>query len=160
MVMGVCLRRFCLNMSLVWDICCSELGQSTTRYSCLGVMYGEWYGVCDFVVFSVVKVCVNYGGVNVFHVFLDFCIVYCVGVCVNVQVVLCVSFCLNMVLATIGSSSVHSINRSLTLELDFPIPYLPKAEDQLSFSLPTLSLKFHTSRSLSVPGMFLIVPFS
>ena len=30
MVIGVCLRRFCLNMSVVWDICCSELGQGTT----------------------------------------------------------------------------------------------------------------------------------
>ena len=31
-------------------------------------MYCEWYGVCDFVVLSVVEVCANYGGVNVFHV--------------------------------------------------------------------------------------------
>ena len=44
-------------------------------------MYGEWYGVCDFVVLSVVEVCVDYGGMNVF---LDFCVVYGVGVCVNV----------------------------------------------------------------------------
>ena len=28
-------------------------------------MYGEWYGVCDFVVLSVVEVCSDYG-VNVF----------------------------------------------------------------------------------------------
>ena len=33
-------------------------------------MYGEWYGVCDFVVLLVVEVCVDYGGVNVFHVCL------------------------------------------------------------------------------------------
>ena len=33
-------------------------------------MYDEWYGVCDFVVLSVVEVCADYGGVNVFHVFL------------------------------------------------------------------------------------------
>ena len=26
-------------------------------------MYGEWYGVCDFVVLSVVEVCADYGGV-------------------------------------------------------------------------------------------------
>ena len=39
-------------------------------------MYGEWYGVCDFVVLSVVKVCIDYGGVNVFHVCHDFCVVY------------------------------------------------------------------------------------
>ena len=43
-------------------------------------MYGEWYGVCDFVVFSVV----DYGGLYVFHVCFDLYIVYCVGVCVNV----------------------------------------------------------------------------
>ena len=28
-------------------------------------MYCEWYGVCDFIVLSVVGVCANYGGVNV-----------------------------------------------------------------------------------------------
>ena len=33
-------------------------------------MYCEWYGVCDCVVLSVVEVCVDYGGVNVFHVVL------------------------------------------------------------------------------------------
>ena len=33
-------------------------------------MYGEWYGVCDFVVLSVVEVCAEYGGVNAFHVVL------------------------------------------------------------------------------------------
>ena len=47
------------------------MGQSTTGCSgecCFGVMYGEWYGVCDFVVLSVVAVCVDYGGVNVFQV--------------------------------------------------------------------------------------------
>ena len=26
-------------------------------------MYCEWYGVCDFVVLSVVEVCADYGGV-------------------------------------------------------------------------------------------------
>ena len=31
-------------------------------------MYGEWYGVCDFVVLSVVEVCADNGGVNMFHV--------------------------------------------------------------------------------------------
>ena len=32
--------------------------------------------VCDIVVLSVVKVCVECGGVNVFHVCHDFCVVY------------------------------------------------------------------------------------
>ena len=32
-VMGVCLRRFCLNMSVVGGIICSELGQCTTGFS-------------------------------------------------------------------------------------------------------------------------------
>ena len=32
--------------------------------------------VTDFGVLSVVEVCVGYGGVNVFHVCLDFCVVY------------------------------------------------------------------------------------
>ena len=42
MVMGVCLRRFCVNMSVVWDIVCSELDQCTTGCSgkcCFGVMF-------------------------------------------------------------------------------------------------------------------------
>ena len=33
------------------------------RWVALGVMYCEWYGVCDFVVLSVVEVCADYGGV-------------------------------------------------------------------------------------------------
>ena len=57
---------------------------------CFGVMYCEWYGVCDFVVSSVVEVCADYVGVNVFHVCLNFGGVYGVGVCVNVCGVICV----------------------------------------------------------------------
>ena len=53
---------------------CSELGCSGE--CCFGVMYCEWYGVCDFVVLSVVEVCADYGGVNVFHVCLNFGVVY------------------------------------------------------------------------------------
>ena len=44
---------------------------------CSGVMYGEWYDVCDL---SVVEVCVDYGGVHVISVCLGFCVVYGVGV--------------------------------------------------------------------------------
>ena len=51
---------------------------------CFGIMYSEWYGVCDFVVLSAVEVCADYGGVNVFHVCLNLGVVYGVGVCVNV----------------------------------------------------------------------------
>ena len=46
---------------------------------CLGLTYGEWYGVCGFVVLSVVEVCVEYGGVNAFHVCLDFGRLWCWG---------------------------------------------------------------------------------
>ena len=56
-------------------------------------MYCEWYGVCDFVVLSVVEVYADYGGVNVFHVCLYFGVVYGVGVCVNVCGVVCVVVC-------------------------------------------------------------------
>ena len=56
-------------------------------------MYGEWYGVCDFVVLSVAEVGADYGGVNVFHVWLNFGVVYGVGVCVNVRGVFCVVVC-------------------------------------------------------------------
>ena len=56
---------------------------------CFGVMYCEWYRVCDFVLLSVVEVCADYGGVNVFHVCLNFGIVYGVRVCINVCGVVC-----------------------------------------------------------------------
>ena len=61
-----------------------------TRECYFGVMYCEWYGVCDFVMLSVVEICANYGGVNVFHVCLNFGVAYGVGVCVNVCGVVCV----------------------------------------------------------------------
>ena len=83
-------------MSVVWDIVCSKLGHGMTGCSgecCFGVMYCEWYGVCDFVVLSVVEVCADYVGVNVFHVCLNFGAVYGVGVCVNVCDVVCVGVC-------------------------------------------------------------------
>ena len=58
------------------------------------MMYGEWYGVRDFVVLSVVEVCVDYGGVNVFLVGLVFGVVYSVGVCINACGVVCVVVCI------------------------------------------------------------------
>ena len=60
---------------------------------CFGVMYGEWYGVCDFIVLSVVEVCVGYGGINVIQVCIDFCVNYGVGVCVIVCGVVCAVVC-------------------------------------------------------------------
>ena len=54
-------------------------------------MYCEWYGVCDFVVLSVVEICVDYGGVNLFHVCHNFGIVYGVRVCVNDCGAVCVA---------------------------------------------------------------------
>ena len=49
MVMGVCLHQFCLNIKLVADICLFSVGPG--YYGLLGgVIYGEWHGVCDFVV--------------------------------------------------------------------------------------------------------------
>ena len=71
---------------------CSELGHGTTGCSgkcCFGVIYCEWYDVCDFVVLSVVEGCAAYVGVNVFHVCLNFGVVYGFGVCVNVCGLLC-----------------------------------------------------------------------
>ena len=56
-------------------------------------MYGEWNGVCDFVVLLVVQVCADYGGVKVFHVCLNFGVVNGVGVCVQVCDVVCVVVC-------------------------------------------------------------------
>ena len=67
-------------MSVVGDICLFWVGPG---YDGLlgGVMYCEWYGVCDFAVLSVVEVCADYGGVNVFHVFLNFGVIYGVVCC-------------------------------------------------------------------------------
>ena len=50
-------------------------------------------GMVFVTVLSVVDVCADYGGVNVFHVCLNFVVVYGVGVCVNVcGVVVCCLF--------------------------------------------------------------------
>ena len=57
------------------------------------MIYCEWYGVCDFDVLSVVEVCADYVGVNVFHACLNVGLVYGVGVCVNVCGVVCVVVC-------------------------------------------------------------------
>ena len=82
-------------MSVDGDICLFRVGPwyDGLLGGCFAVMYCEWYGVCDFVVLSVVEVCADYGGVNVFHVCLNFGVVYGVGVCVNVcGVVVCCLF--------------------------------------------------------------------
>ena len=57
------------------------------------MMYVTWYGICNFVVFLVVEICVEYGGVYVFHVCFDLCLVYGVGICVDVCGVVCVVQC-------------------------------------------------------------------
>ena len=60
----------------------SELGQGTTGYfgECyFGIMYVEWYDVRNFVVISPVNVYAIYGGMCVFHVCFDLCVVYDVG---------------------------------------------------------------------------------
>ena len=67
---------------------CQGMTGCSGEYCCFGVIYGEWYG--DFVVLSVVEVCVDYGSVDVFHVWLDFSVVCGVGVCINVCGVVCV----------------------------------------------------------------------
>ena len=47
---------------------------------CFGMMYVEWYGVCNFVVILAIEVCVDYGGVYVFHVGFGLCVVCCLFV--------------------------------------------------------------------------------
>ena len=67
-------------MSVVGDICLFSVGPGYDGLlggeCCFGVMYSELYGVCDFVVLSVVEVCADYVGVHVFHVCLIFGVVY------------------------------------------------------------------------------------
>ena len=92
MVMGVCLRHLFKILVYMWTFVCSELGQGTMGCSeecCFGVMYGEWHGVCDYIVLSVVEVCADYSGVNVFHDCLNFGGSYGVGVCIHVCIVVC-----------------------------------------------------------------------
>ena len=43
--------------------------------------------------FLVVELCGDYGGVYVFHICFDLCVIYGVGVCVNVCGVVCVVIC-------------------------------------------------------------------
>ena len=66
MVMGVCLRLFCLDGAFV----CSEMCEGTKGCSgecCFGVMYVGWYSVCNFVVIPAVEVFFSYhDGVYVF----------------------------------------------------------------------------------------------
>ena len=75
-----------------------------------------------------------------------------------IQVVLCASFRLNMVLVTIRSNSVHSVNRISPLELHFPIPYLSKAEGHLSFSLPILFCSLLSAGACRYRGCFWVYP--
>ena len=88
--MGIRMAKHSYNRKLKAYI--RHTSQANLEYWC-GVMYGEWYGVCDFVASSVIEVCVDYGGVNVFHVCLDFGVVSGVGGCVNVCGVVCVVVC-------------------------------------------------------------------
>ena len=53
------------------------------------MMHFEWYAVCNFVVFSIVDICLDYGGVYVMFVLicalfmvLGFVLIYCGVVCV------------------------------------------------------------------------------
>ena len=52
-------------------------------------MYCEWHSVCDFVVLLAGDVCVDYDGVNVYHVCLDFSVVYGIKVCINGYIIHC-----------------------------------------------------------------------
>ena len=52
---------------------------------CFRTIYVEWYGVCNFVVISVVEICVDYRGLYVFYI----CIFYGVVVCVDIWCSLC-----------------------------------------------------------------------
>ena len=61
---------------------------------------------------SVVEVCADYGGVNVFHVCLNFGVVYGVGVCVNVCGVVCVVVCC-LFLSILGLMFMGSVMLSI-----------------------------------------------
>ena len=54
------------------------------------MMYVEWYGVCNSVVFLGIELFVDYGGVYMCFLFCFLCVVYGVGICVDVCGVVCV----------------------------------------------------------------------
>ena len=100
---------------------------------CFGVMYCEWYGFCDFVVLSVVEVCADYVGGNVFHVCLNFGVVNVCGVvCVvclfltssifrlmlmgSVMLSICISSCV-LYSAVSGVKRVHVVLSGLRMRL-------------------------------------------
>ena len=75
-------------MSVVCDICLFRIGPVYDRLLGGVLFQGDVLWVvwcCDFV-----EVCADHGGVNVFHVCLNFGVVYGGGVCVNVCGVVCV----------------------------------------------------------------------
>ena len=77
---------WCLSLSLLFKYECRlghlfVLSLAMVRWvglveCCFGIMYVEWYGICNFVVISAVDVCADYGGVYVFHVCFYLCVVY------------------------------------------------------------------------------------
>ena len=84
-------------------------------------MYCEWYGVCDFVVLSDFEVCADYVDVNVFHVCLNFGVVYGVGVGVNVCGVVCVVVC--CLFLTSGCCLLQKTQSPLLLRPLYPSTY-------------------------------------
>ena len=56
------------------------------------MMMMNFFGASSDTAWSVFEVCADYGGVNVFHVSLNFSGIYGVGVCVNVCVFVCSLF--------------------------------------------------------------------
>ena len=47
---------------------------------CFSVMYVEWYGVCNFVVFLLLRCSLTMVLCICFHICFDWCVVYGVGV--------------------------------------------------------------------------------
>ena len=54
------------NLVSFWNTGCSV-------ECCFGIMYVDWYGISNFIVIFAVEVCVEYGGVYVFHACFDLC---------------------------------------------------------------------------------------
>ena len=82
-VCGSVLQRFCINMSVVGNICLFCVGPGYDGLlggggeCCFGVMYCAWYGVLTLLCCRlVVEVCADYSGLNMFHVCLNFGVVY------------------------------------------------------------------------------------
>ena len=108
--------------------------------------------------FSVAEICLDYGGVRVFHVCFDLCFVYICGICIDVcGVAHVVEFCLflgsvcvkcTITIALDLSKGIDIVNiHSLTHKLhQFNIPHNKLMENSITHHYYELEQEFRSSK--------------